>query len=222
MNNSSTVSCYPFAELKRARDDFVARWHHAMRFDPKLRDLYEQHHRSPPSIRMINCTEYPFEQEDTVSQMPPIPSHSDTPTPQPPKLPDPRMRFQLDCQKLTEAIFSQQSAAARRSVDEDAPSFLICDNCSSTFPSKSEAERHLRQQQHTSCSSYSSIPDPENEDSQMLVLRQPRVVYNGLVPYLNWLSDTMVVLCPTCYLILPDKVSRMSFGVLSLLIKCIS
>lgn len=205
MTHSSTPSFYPLSELKRARDDFAARWHNAMRFDPRLRDMHEQHYRFPPSIRMTNCTEYPFEQEDTMSQMPPVPSHSNVTSPQLPKIPGPRVRYQVDCKKLTEAIFSPQPTKMHCSVDEIPPSFFVCDNCPSTFGSQLEADKHLKEQQHISCSSYSTIPDLENDNSPMVVLRQPRVIYNGLVPSFNWLSDTMVVLCPSCHLILPDK-----------------
>ncbi|KAF8565451.1 hypothetical protein P879_05372 [Paragonimus westermani] len=212
LSHANSFPVYPVAELERARNDFIRLWHNALDRDPYVRTLHELHYRFPPNVRVINCITYPFANADNTYQMPPLPHRSKhVPESRLTKKVNPKYPLYLlpdFCKSLSEAATSEQ-------YDVQFPKLSIssalykCDYCDFDSADASDCEHHLRQEQHMSCSEFALLSDPQEENDttgpQFTVLCKPRAVYNAVVPSLSWIFQKRTVMCPTCYLILPDK-----------------
>ncbi|KAF7256209.1 hypothetical protein EG68_05731 [Paragonimus skrjabini miyazakii] len=212
LSHANPFPVYPLAELERARNDFIRLWHNALDRDPYVRALHELHYRFPPNVRMINCITYPFANADNTYQMPPLPRRSKRALePRLTKKVNPKYPLYLlpdFCKSLSEAATSEQ-------YDVQFPKLPIssalykCDYCEFDSADASDSEQHLKQEQHTSCSEFALISDPQEgidtTGPKLTVLCQPRALYNAVVPSLSWIFQKRTVMCPTCYLVLPDK-----------------
>ncbi|TGZ60564.1 hypothetical protein CRM22_008459 [Opisthorchis felineus] len=208
----SYLPCYPLSELHQARNAFVMHWYNAIHRDPWVRVIHDWHYRFPPSIRVLNCAEYPFASEDDVYRMPALPKcgPNDPSASKPRSILHQNARFSQDCKSLTESVLSdpvRQTVSVKSSV---GPPIYICDNCSFESEKRPDAEKHLKEAAHSSCSHYASVinqhaDSTESDEQSTIVLCQARVIYNASVPGLAWFSEHTAVVCPSCSAIFPDK-----------------
>ena len=224
---------YPKGQLIRARDIFALRWHQVLNTAglPKLlrnpdanaiSSVDFMHRNSPPDVEMLNTHVYPFLEADAIKRpihqlisqrgsMNPPKTVNSSPGPN-----DPVIRKGKRKKKARHKA-SDSSSASSSSPPEKRPGlssngraarvFYSCDCCdeAGVLTTKVAALGHLAESGHASCSRYQERPAV----APMAQLVAPRCVValnEDQMEDFGWNKGETVVYCPTCHLIMPDKV----------------
>ncbi|BHF72925.1 Histone-lysine N-methyltransferase setd1b [Sparganum proliferum] len=130
---------------------------------------------------------------------------------------------------LTEiAVDSECGRSVPGNADATVSTFFNCDACDDAVNmTYTEAENHLQSTGHVSCSEYmcqipnnrEAVAEEEEEDesvkrrnmcsspsSSLIQLTAPRVIAHIGESHHGWNAGDYVVMCPSCRLILPDKI----------------
>lgn len=224
---------YPVSELQRARDEFWYRWNQALTHSHGghsvvshvVRQTTYLSRAHPPAIYMRNTWPYPFDDENDPSLNPPAGAFmsSYAHPPRPPAtgaLSSASKRVHVESSalgKLTEQAVTEVKRQKRQQLGEQSEHnkvVYICDACDVRSGSRADATTHLvsTKGDHATCSRYTE--DVEASSLMMSVPREVTVESGKISENFGWKKDDLVVHCPTCHLIMTDKVSHCCFFVL--------
>lgn len=204
---------YPRKDLRMARRSFLESWTEALYRNPTVQSIHEAHRRFPPTIRMINYLDYPFQDEFNHNWMPVSQEMSIKKDEhvRGPVVTGPRKKYKsID---FYSRFLREKSDARKVAVLAPIPAkptmnitFYTCDNCPYESVLKNHAVEHLKSSRHNSCSQCSYAKCDDEEGNRIAVIVSPREVKNELDFNNGWKKRDTTSVCPVCDLLLPDKV----------------
>ncbi|TPP58080.1 hypothetical protein FGIG_10539 [Fasciola gigantica] len=209
---SKDLGPYPLKDLQSAKRSFLMSWTQAIRRNPVVQSIHEAHRIFPPTIRMINYIDYPFQDEFNPNWMPA--SHEISVKMENvhgPVVNGPRKKYRsIDayCLFLRERSQRPKVAPLISATTESTTSvrFYTCDNCPYSSVLEDRAVQHLKSSRHYSCSECSYAKCDEEEHDRIVVILTPREVKSDVDFIYGWRKQDTAAVCPVCDLILPDKI----------------
>ncbi|CAH8448123.1 unnamed protein product [Schistosoma intercalatum] len=220
---SSSISVYPVADLMRARAEFIHQWNVSMSNHSVAKSIKSYHYKYPPNITMRNYLEYPFH-DNAPEVFPFLRTTKNINTTQVVKskvveqsLERHKVEIKVDnisdkefrrvCMLLTDkACLFEDSIQLANQYQCISACYFICDYCDYIGKTENDAQIHLEQTNHLTCSKYSPCYYTNDCNDMSSELQKPRVISNNSDRIYGWHVGDTVVCCPTCNLPFLDKI----------------
>ncbi|CAH8447162.1 unnamed protein product [Schistosoma mattheei] len=220
---SSSISVYPVADLMRARAEFIHQWNVSMSNHSVAKSIKSDHYKYPPNITMRNYLEYPFH-DNSPEVFPFLRTTKNINTTQVVKskvveqsLERHKVEIKVDnisdkefrrvCMLLTDkACLFEDSVQLANQYQCISACYFICDYCDYIGKTENDAQIHLQQTNHLTCSKYSPCYYTNDCNDMSSELQKPRVISNNSDRIYGWHVGDTVVCCPTCNLPFLDKI----------------
>ncbi|CAH8443131.1 unnamed protein product [Schistosoma turkestanicum] len=220
---SSSISVYPLDDLMKARAKFIHQWNISLSNHVVAKSIKSDHYKHPPNITMKNFLQYPFHNGTSeVTSFLQTTKNIDATQVKKSKVGEQSFQhqkikidfenisdedFRRVCMLLTEKAYLFEESLQLANQHQCISTFhFICDYCDFISRTEYDAQIHLEQTNHRTCSKYSPCYHLSDWNEMSSELQKSRVIVNNSDRVYGWRVGDTVVCCPTCNLPFLDKI----------------